>query len=252
MNIKEIQKKKFNQKGFIKISNFFSKSELIELNKLVESVENLKPIKGKSMMYFDKIKNNLILTRTENFYAFHKGMNRFLKKKKINKLISFFMNAQPVLFKDKINWKYPGASGFKPHQDAQVWEDLYKNVKNFLSLTISINKTTKKNGCLEFAEKGHKEGLFSDNSSPIPKNIVKKFNWKKITTRPGDLILFGAYTPHRSKKNQTNKPRKMIYLTYNAKKDGDLRNKYFKDKRKNYPPNNEKIKGKKYKLLSIY
>jgi ectoine hydroxylase-related dioxygenase (phytanoyl-CoA dioxygenase family) len=249
MNIKEIQKKKFDQKGFIKISNFFSKSELIELNKLVESVENLKPIKGKSMMYFDKIKNNLILTRTENFYAFHRGMNRFLKKKKINKLISFFMNAQPVLFKDKINWKYPGAGGFEPHQDAQVWENLYKNVKNFLSLTISINKTTEKNGCLEVAEKRHKEGLFGDNSSAIPKNIVKKFNWKKITTRPGDLILFGAYTPHRSKKNKTNKPRKMIYLTYNAKKDGDLRNKYFKDKRKNYPPNNERIKGKKYKYL---
>ena len=70
-----------------------------------------------------------------------------------------------------------------------------------------------------------------------------------VSAYAGDLILFGAYTPHRSKKNKTNKPRRMMYLTYNAKKDGDLRKKYFKDKRLNYPPNNERTKGKQYKYL---
>ena len=249
MNIKEIQKNFYNERGFIKITNFFSKTELSELIKLAEDVECQKPVKGKSMMYFDKIKNKLSLTRTENFFPYHKGMNKFLKKKKINKLISCFMNSPSVLFKDKINWKYPDANGFEPHQDAQVWENLYKNVRSFLSMTISIDKTTVKNGCLEVVEKKHKEGLFGDNKTAIPKHIVKKFKWKKITTQPGDLILFGAYTPHRSKKNNTNKARKMMYLSYNAKKDGDLRKKYFKDKRKNYPPNNERIPGNHYKYL---
>ena len=41
----------------------------------------------------------------------------------------------------------------------------------------------------------------------------------------------------------------MIYLTYNAKKDGNLKQKYFKDKRKSFPPNIERKKGKKYKYL---
>ena len=175
-----------------------------------------------------------------------KHKERLIKLQVIKERI---LGKKSILFKDKINWKYPDANGFEPHQDAQVWENLYKNVRSFLSMTISIDKTTVKNGCLEVVEKKHKEGLFGDNKTAIPKHIVKKFKWKKITTQPGDLILFGAYTPHRSKKNNTNKARKMMYLSYNAKKDGDLRKKYFKDKRKNYPPNNERIPGNHYKYL---
>ena len=41
----------------------------------------------------------------------------------------------------------------------------------------------------------------------------------------------------------------MIYLTYNAKKDGNLKKEYFKNKRQSFPPNNERKKGKKYKYL---
>ena len=41
----------------------------------------------------------------------------------------------------------------------------------------------------------------------------------------------------------------MIYLTYNAKKDGDLKKEYFIKKRKSFPPNIERKKGRKYKYL---
>jgi len=249
MKISKIQKKFYDLNGFIKITNFFSLSEIQILTKLVNDIKKIKPTKGTSMMYLDKINNKLTLTRTENFFNFHIGMNTFLKKKKINKLISFFMNSKPVLFKDKINWKHPGAKGFEPHQDAQVWENLYKNIRSFLSMTISIDKTTEKNGCLEIVRRQHENGLLGNNKSAIPKHIVNKFKWEKITTKPGDLILFGAYTPHRSKKNRTSKARKMMYLTYNSIKDGDLRKKYFRDKRKNFPPNNERTTGKQYKYL---
>ena len=249
MQINTNQKKFYDLNGYVKITNFFSKSEIVVLKKLVDDIQELKPVKGKCMMYIDKVNKKPALTRTENFFDNHKGMNKFLNKKKISFLLANIMNAKPILFKDKINWKYPGAKGFEPHQDAQVWENLYKNVKSFLSMTISVDKTTIKNGCLEIVKNKHRDGLLGNSKSAIPKNIVKKLKWQKITTKPGDLILFGAYTPHRSKKNKTNKPRRMMYLTYNAKKDGDLRKKYFKDKRINYPPNNERTKGKQYKYL---
>ena len=72
--------------------------------------------------------------------------------------------------------------------------------------------------------KKHNQGLLGNKSSAIPKKIVSKLKWEKLKTTPGDVILFGAYTPHRSGSNNTKKPRRMMYLTYNAKKDGDLRN----------------------------
>ena len=40
-----------------------------------------------------------------------------------------------------------------------------------------------------------------------------------------------------------------MYLTYNARKDGNLRKEYFKNKRISFPPNNERVKGRIYKYL---
>ena len=42
-------------KGYVKITNFFSKSEIVVLKKLVDDIQELKPVKGKCMMYIDKV-----------------------------------------------------------------------------------------------------------------------------------------------------------------------------------------------------
>lgn len=244
------EKKIFYKKnGYLKITNFFSDKEIFLLTKYVSEIEKFLPKKGQYMMYFDNIKNQSVLTRTENFLPYHKKINNFLKKKKITKIIDSLLGQKTLIFKDKINWKYPNAKGFEPHQDAQVWDYLYPNIKSFISLAISIDKTNKKNGCLEVVGGAHKNGLLGNNKSAINKKLVRSFIWKKITTMPGDFIIFDSYTPHRSGKNLTKKSRRMIYLTYNAKKDGNLKKKYFDDKRKSFPPNNERDEKKKYKYL---
>ena len=91
MNIKKIQKNFYDERGFIKITNFFSKTELSELIKLAEDVESQKPVKGKSMMYFDKIKNKLSLTRTENFFPLKFLNNVFWNSCLVVTKQSFFM-----------------------------------------------------------------------------------------------------------------------------------------------------------------
>ncbi len=80
----------------------------------------------------------------------------------------------------------------------------------------------------------------------MPKKFEKNMNWTSINTFPGDIILFNDYTPHRSSNNLSNKRRRMIFLTFNKKSDGNHRKKHFKDKRKNFPPNYERKIGKKY------
>ena len=62
----------------------------------------------------------------------------------------------------------------------------------------------------------------------------------------GDAVIFTDYSPHRSSDNISNKKRRMLFLTFNAKKFGDFRKKYFIDKRKSYPPNAERQTGKVY------
>ena len=246
-NITKINYYKTN--GFIKVRGIFSKNEIISLKKYVKEINNFKPTAGKWMIYYDRFKNKKYLTRTENFIDYHKKIKKILTKKKYYKIMSDLTDYKTVLFKDKINWKYPGAKGFEPHQDAQVWEKLYKKVKSFFSVTISVDKTDKLNGCLEVAPKVQNLGLLGTNKSAISSTLVNKMKWKKIKTKPGDIIIFDAYTPHRSSGNKSTKPRRMIYLTYNSKKDGDLRKDYYKNKRISFPPNNERKKGKKYKYL---
>lgn len=239
----------FKNNGFLKVSNFFTVNEIELLKKYVDQIHKLVPKKGKEMIYFDTKGKKVFLTRTENFVKYNKKFKKFLNKKKLINLVDEILGKKSILFKDKINWKYPGADGFEPHQDAQVWEFLYPKIKSFISLSISIDYTNKKNGCLEVVRQKHKIGLLGNNKSSLSKKIVKSFKWEKIYTKPGDLIFFDSYTPHRSSSNKTSKSRKMIYLTYNAKKDGNLKEKYFINKRKNFPPNNERLPGRNYKYL---
>ena len=178
----------YKKNGFIKIQGIFSKNEIKNLKKYVHEVNNFKPIKGKWMIYYDNFKNKKFLTRTENFIDYHKGLKKILRKKSFNQLISNLTGAKTILFKDKINWKYPRAKGFEPHQDAQVWEKLYKNIFSFFSVTISVDKTNEANGCLEVVENRHNLGLLGDEKSAISKSIVQKMKWKKIKTNPGDVI----------------------------------------------------------------
>ena len=242
----------YKKNGYLVCKDIFSKQDVIYLKKYTDELRKLKPKKNKYMMYFDsKNKNSkdLYLTRTENFIPYHNNFRNFFKRKKIIQIVSQLFGSKAVLFKDKINWKQPGAKGFEPHQDSQVWENLYKNIRNFISLAISVDHSNSKNGCLEIVGEKHKVGLFGNSKSAIPNNLVKKFRWKKIYTKPGDTIFFDSYTPHRSGKNKSNKSRSLIYFTYNKLSDGNLRKRYYYEKRISFPPNNERKKGKKYKYL---
>ena len=191
MENKAKQRNFFEKNGYIKISSFFSKSEINLLKNLVLKIQKLKPQRGKHMIYTDKLKNKHVLTRTENFFDYEKGMKKFLNKKKIKSLLKNLTGFEQVLFKDKINWKYPGAKGFEPHQDAQVWENLYKNVKSFVSLTISVDRTTIKNGCLEIAKEKHTEGHLGDNKSAqkILSDILSEKNLSADIKRRGEELV---------------------------------------------------------------
>tara|TARA_B100001741_G_C16530959_1_gene589520 strand:- start:347 stop:1111 length:765 start_codon:yes stop_codon:yes gene_type:complete len=242
------QLENYKKNGFLLSRNFFKKKDIENLIKWMDEIENYKEVKGKWMKYYDislKNKKRFILTRIENFVDYHKKFKKFILGNKILKQLKKVYGSDVVLFKDKINFKYPGAKGFKAHQDATIWEGMY-NIKSFLTLVISIDSSNKKNGRLEIAKNKDKHGLIGKGWKQMPKKFEKNMKWTPINTFPGDIILFNDYTPHRSSNNLSNKRRRMIFLTFNKKNDGNHRKKHFKDKRKNFPPNYERKIGKKY------
>lgn len=59
-------------------------------------------------------------------------------------------------------------------------------------------------------------------------------------------MIFGAYLAHRSGENKTDNSRQAVYLTYNAASEGDLRDHYYTEKRKLFPPSYEREEGQDY------
>ena len=113
---------------------------------------------------------------------------------------------------------------------------------------ISIDETTKQNGCLEMGYGHHKSGLLDMTEQKVltPK-IIDQISWPPLQTKPGDLVLFESYIPHRSGANSTSTSRRAAYITYNPLSQGDKREAYYQHKRSVFPPEIERIPGKVYR-----
>ena len=161
-----------------------------------------------------------------------------------NLVASGLFGEPAILFKDKINFKMPGGQGFKAHQDAQAGWHLY--ARYFISVLISIDRSTEQNGCIEMAPGWHGRGLIGKEWTPLDEASTARMEFVPLPTRPGDVVFFDCFAPHRSRDNPTNVPRRVLYVTYNRASEGDHRAAYFADKRKSYPPDIEREPGRTY------
>ena len=185
----------------------------------------------------DKITDEIRICRTERFIDHHNGWNELLCSKSsiIPSIVSECFDEESVLYKEKINYKYPNCGSFKAHQDAPAYPDIERSI----SVAIAIDESSELSGCLELAKGRHKEGVIGINHEGIiDDNIVENVEGKdrliyeQIEANPGDLILFDGYIPHRSGVNVTDKARRVIYATYNPMSEGDLRGQYYERKRR--------------------
>tara|TARA_Y100000591_G_C21740623_1_gene649151 strand:- start:154 stop:930 length:777 start_codon:yes stop_codon:yes gene_type:complete len=241
-----LEKKIYKEKGFIVLRNIIEKKFISEIKKEISS-----KIKNKNIFkYYERINNKQRLRRIEKVSDNFELSHKILKSKKILDLLKKLTNKNYVLFKDKLNFKYPGGSGFLPHIDGHFyWIDRNnkkqngwnKYSSNFINLVIPLERSTKENGCLYLAEKKNTNVLgksFKDitnnlitNSPNIKNKNLKYFNFKPIEMNQGDILFFDWKCAHMSKKNISNKSRKIFYATYcfHIGKD-NLRKKYYYDK----------------------
>ena len=91
--------------------------------------------------------------------------------------------------------------------------------------------------------KSHVLGELAKFEKAIPTKKVKELKWIKLISSPGDIVIFNDRTAHRSESNLSKKSRRMLFLTYNNVKYGNKIKEYFRDKIKNYPPNNFGLYG---------
>lgn len=243
-SIKDYQEA-FDKDGFVHVKAFYTGEELTHLRKMTAEIQNTEEKVGGQMMWFEKssVDGSRILNRCEDFCRRHKGMAAAFmdKDSKLRNFSAQVLRKKLILFKDKINFKLPGAGGFVAHQDSAAGWGKY--VDWFCSVAVFVDDSTVENGCLEVAPGYHKNGLLGKEWEPIQDLDLP---YEIVQCKAGDLILFDSFVPHRSAPNNSKKQRRALIVTYNDAKCGDKLDQYFADKRKSFPPDIERENGKEY------
>lgn len=234
----------------IKAKDIWTADELKLIVASVELMKDWQDAPGKYMKYYEPNRNNKegpkLLCRIENFTQYNPGLDYVLNgSSKLLNMSSDLFNEKAIMYKEKINYKLPGGDGFAPHQDVAAGWWMY-NQSLHISCLVSIDPATVENGCLEVVQNRHMDGMLSDDWKEIPQNKVDAMQWISVPTEPGDVMFFDSYVPHRSAPNNTNSPRRVLYVTYAKEKEGDFRERYYSDKRKSFPPDCERDPSKHY------
>ena len=167
-----------------------------------------------------------VLCRTENLSANHRGIADLLCEGAMPTVAGVLLGEPAVLYKDKLNHKLAGGAGYAPHQDAPA----YRFVDVHVSCMVAIDDATEDNGCLEVVSGAHHRLWPTDDRGCIRDDVVRGFHWEPAPVRAGDALWFHSRTPHRSGTNTSDRPRRALYPTYNARGEGDLREQYYRQK----------------------
>jgi len=124
------------------------------------------------------------------------------------------------LFKDKLIFKPPGATGYQLHQDYIGWQEF---PKSFITVIVAIDPTNAANGATEVFPGYHQQGYLSPKDGDyhhLATEAIDESRGVVLDLAPGDIALFGCFTPHRSGSNRSDRWRRQLYLSYNAGRDG--------------------------------
>ena len=145
-----MEKPEWNNSFGVKIiRNFFSEKEINSILMNVNELEEEKDRKNYIWKFYEKdIKR---INRIEYFVKFNKYFRNLANDNRLIAEANRLLGEDSILFKDKINFKYPGGEGFKPHQDVSAGWGKYCN--KHINIAIPLCSTNEENGCIFFGSK---------------------------------------------------------------------------------------------------
>lgn len=236
----------FRRDGFVVVPGLVDAAGIARIRRWTDEVQAWPETPGKWMKYFEQDANGQrLLNRLEDVLPFHAGFAELAVSNELAGVCGQLFGEPAVLFKDKINFKQPGGGGFEPHQDVQAGWSRYAGLH--ITALVTIDRSTRENGCLEMAANFRGQRLIGAEWEPLTAEQLAGIQWLAIEAEPGDAVFFDSYVPHRSAPNHTAKQRRVLYYTYNRASEGDHLRQYYADKRKSYPPDVEREAGREYR-----
>jgi len=244
MVLTDTQKQEFKDKGFIVVPGYFNRQQMARISNWLHELKNKNPKPGEEAKYFEQssITGENVIVRIENILGPHNPQMTeiFLSDKTIGCLTDL-LDEQPVLFKEKVNYKIPGCRADKLHQDQAAGWNAYGDF--YITMGIMADPNRKENAALSFMKSGnYPRGLMTPEWQPITEDdppYQPEDEYMLLEGNPGDVIFFDSYVPHGSPPNTSDETRRNIFLTFNGQSQGDKRAQYYADKWAAYPPNQE-------------
>ncbi len=127
---------------------------------------------------------------------------------------------EACLFKDKLIFKPPGVNGYGLHQDWIAWPGF---PRSFLTVLVPLDGADANNGCTQVFPGYHQHGPLAPEDGQyheLSLTLIDETRGVNLELDPGDVAIFGGFTPHRSAPNRSERWRRQLYLSYNKRSDG--------------------------------
>ena len=220
----------WQNQGYLKVPSLFDDGEVCNLDASIMRLEATRMSTDESILhYYEAIGGAKRKSRSERFIGLLSWLDNFILYGKIKAVVEQLFGERALLFKEKINYKYPNGGGFDPHQDAAAYDfgDFH------ITCLIAPKPTSIENGCLFIAQNEHRRGLLATNSKRcLTKDVAEAIRRQPVPTNSHDALFFGSYTPHYSPTNKSEEARRALYLTFNRASCGNLRAEYYSQRNK--------------------
>ena len=242
MSLDPLKVDEFRQKGFVAVPGLYDSREISEVADWLQVLECFDGADTDIATYFESspITGETVLMRAEYLLGEHNAaMTNLLLKPKTLCILKQLLGDDPVLFKEKANYKLPGCRSDLLHQDHAAGWGNYADF--FITMLIAVDENRLDNAAVSFRDAGdHKLELLGPEWEVLSEEdppFKPESDYRVIEAAPGDVVFFDCYVPHGSPANASPAARRNIYLTFNRARDGDCRMAYYHDKWESYPPN---------------
>jgi hypothetical protein len=149
---------------------------------------------------------------------------RVARDDRLRDRVSALYGEPAFLFKDKLIFKPAGAKGYDLHQDFIAFPGF---PESFMTAIVAVDASTAESGATEVFPGLHQQGCLTPRDGeyhPLDEKVVDGYPGVMLELQPGDVAFFSGFTPHRSGPNRSGHSRRLLYLSFNAARDGgDLR-----------------------------
>lgn len=136
------------------------------------------------------------------------------------------VTGEPVYhWHSKLSWKRPNTTSLWDwHQDYAFWADDGVARPDMCTIAVAIGPVDEANGCMRLVRGSHRLGMIdvvaigrSQGSDPdVVESVLDAHPVELCELESGDVVVFHSNTLHSSGPNESELPRTMLMMSYNA------------------------------------